>query len=1044
MVRFPTPSFLALLAFAWLLLAVKPGLSQGLFMYESSGGTNRYSHRTNQLIESTVTVDGFVPSGTFEWLLEGNVPPGVTLQPLEPHSQNRIVRVRGTVSAPGTYNFSVRATDTGSQTTGSFQFEWVVGASLDFAPSNPGFIATQGRPYQLQFTINGGTPTGPCEFVGGPVDIVCSISGNTGTLAGTPLLSLNASNVLLRVPTDVGLAFIREVSFFVAEALRLETSPLLVTAELGAYYDAYVTVRGGQGPWTVTLTSGSAPPGITLRKLSDGFLIQGRLLSSGTHRLTFTATERFGGITTAEFVITVVPTAAPTISSALPQGGRAGDVYDHPFAVQGGTSPYTWSVVSGSLPEGLQLTDGPTVMTFARLQGRLRREGTYAFSVMVSDASVPARTATQAVVIAVDPAPAIGITSEPILPTVMKGLWVGMVLRASGVQSLAWSASGLPPGLTLSDSGLLHGTPTETGTYAMQTAVQDPLGRTSTALLTITVTARFTIALPDATVGVPYRGPADSVVTVSKPSFVGNLVGWTVEDGTLPPGLRLPWEGGGVIQGTTYSAGVFRMTLKVSDNAANWFSQDYSITVRLPASNSPGSNLLPVPRNGTASLEASAGASPIFYGRLGAQDSGIVKNGTAFFEYRENGVLVSETTVPAYPPVSAGRFFVEIGNGLNTGVAIANPNDVDATFYLDLVDSAGRTVASSSTTVSANSQLSTFLTEAPFNAPANFMGSAVFTSTRRVGVLALSGLTNERQHFLMTTLPVISEPSALTEVVVPHYATGAGWVTQLGLMNPTSTVLTGTIQFFSPGNDGTPAQPISLSLNGTVGTSFDYSIPPGGVQKVISEGIGAVVQSGSVRIRATLGQQAPAGILTYALRQGGVTVSMTGLSFERPGRTFKSFVQHSTFARISSGIAIANPSSEPALVSLTLRDSSGNERGSHILTLAPNAQVARFLNDFPGLYAAEVEGTLIVGASQEIVFYGIRGQYNARGEYILTSLSPVNSWYTTESSEERIFPHLVQGLGFTTRIVVFDGNSSQDSMGTLGLREQSGAVRSPH
>jgi len=62
-----------------------------------------------------------------------------------------------------------------------------------------------------------------------------------------------------------------------------------------------------------------------------------------------------------------------------------------------------------------------------------------------------------------------------------------------------------------------------------------------------------------------------------------------------------------------------------------------------------------------------------------------------------------------------------------------------------------------------------------------------------VGVIAPRGLTNERSEFLMSTLPVIdtTAPPGSGTVVVPHFADGGGWVTQILLVNPTDNPMTG-------------------------------------------------------------------------------------------------------------------------------------------------------------------------------------------------------------------------------------------------------------
>jgi hypothetical protein len=63
------------------------------------------------------------------------------------------------------------------------------------------------------------------------------------------------------------------------------------------------------------------------------------------------------------------------------------------------------------------------------------------------------------------------------------------------------------------------------------------------------------------------------------------------------------------------------------------------------------------------------------------------------FRFKQNDVLVSEATVPASQAVQSGRINAEVGGAVNTGMAIANPNNAPATISFYFTDSAGRNSA---------------------------------------------------------------------------------------------------------------------------------------------------------------------------------------------------------------------------------------------------------------------------------------------------------------------------------------------------------------
>jgi len=89
--------------------------------------------------------------------------------------------------------------------------------------------------------------------------------------------------------------------------------------------------------------------------------------------------------------------ATPILSistTSLPNGTQSA-TYDQSLAAVGGTPPYGWSLFSGTLPPGL------TLSTSGQISGTPTILGTSNFAVKVTDSSVPAQNATQALSITV-------------------------------------------------------------------------------------------------------------------------------------------------------------------------------------------------------------------------------------------------------------------------------------------------------------------------------------------------------------------------------------------------------------------------------------------------------------------------------------------------------------------------------------------------------------------------------------------------------------------------------------------------------------------
>src|SRR5437870_9761671 len=200
---------------------------------------------------------------------------------------------------------------------------------------------------------------------------------------------------------------------------------------------------------------------------------------------------------------------------------------------------------------------------------------------------------------------------------------------------------------------------------------------------------------------------------------------------------------------------------------------------------------------------------------------------------------------------------------------MANPNSEPAAVSFFFTDPNGD-FGQGNTTIPANGQAAAFLNESPFNGPSSARGSFTFNSSIPISVIALRGLTNERGEFLITTLPVIdlTTPVAQGNVVIPHFADGGGWTTQIVLVNPTDNVLTGTVQFRD-----VSGQNATVIVAGQSNTSFAYSIPRRTSQTLQTAGTATSVRTGPVWVVPGGNSSAPSALVIFSLRTGGITVT---------------------------------------------------------------------------------------------------------------------------------------------------------------------------
>ena len=147
-----------------------------------------------------------------------------------------------------------------------------------------------------------------------------------------------------------------------------------------------------------------------------------------------------------------------------------------------------------------------------------------------------------------------------------------------------YSATGLPPGLTMSSSGVISGTPTASGTFNYTVTITDTGGNQGSGRCShqSTLSCSITVA------------PAVSATCVSIDAVQGNaivsatLVGsggtgpYTFTATGLPSGLSI--SSAGVISGTPTVSGTFSYTVTITDSKGNKGTLSCSITVLPPVS----------------------------------------------------------------------------------------------------------------------------------------------------------------------------------------------------------------------------------------------------------------------------------------------------------------------------------------------------------------------------------------------------------------------------------------------------------------------------
>src|SRR5262249_17221644 len=92
---------------------------------------------------------------------------------------------------------------------------------------------------------------------------------------------------------------------------------------------------------------------------------------------------------------------------------------------------------------------------------------------------------------------------------------------------------------------------------------------------------------------------------------------------------------------------------------------------------------------------------------------------------------------------------------------------------------------------------------------------------------------------------------------------------------------------------------------------------------------------------------------------------------------------------VNTGVAIANPNSQPVTLTFYFTRTDGTDFGSSSTTIAANGQLVKFLSEQP-FNSGNFQGTFTFTASLPVSVVALRGYTNERGEFLITTL-PVNS-----------------------------------------------------
>lgn len=156
-----------------------------------------------------------------------------------------------------------------------------------------------------------------------------------------------------------------------------------VGIEVGTAYSATLEVKGGNGSYSWSISSGSLPDGISL---SDSGEISGTPTTAGT--FSFTAKVTDGTLTDLKsYELDVYDNDSLEITTDLVPDGVVGITYSATLESTGSHDSDSWSISSGSLPDGISLSNA------GEISGTPTEAGTFNFTIEASNGELTASKA---------------------------------------------------------------------------------------------------------------------------------------------------------------------------------------------------------------------------------------------------------------------------------------------------------------------------------------------------------------------------------------------------------------------------------------------------------------------------------------------------------------------------------------------------------------------------------------------------------------------------------------------------------------------------
>jgi len=410
--------------------------------------------------------------------------------------------------------------------------------------------AEVGDEYEKEIMVNGETPF-EFRLKSGNLPPNLSLDSKTGILKGE--LTTSGSFIFnIRVDDASGSYAEREFIINVIDPFNILTLSLARGTKDQEYCES-ILASGGTPPYTFTIKSGSFPSNLTLSKTGK---ITGKPIATGQNNLNIQVIDSENRIIEREFFIQIVDPIS--IQTDRLHDGIVDSQFNQVLSAAGGYGDYTWSIYSGTLPDGIIIDNNAHKIT-----GYPKYDSYRSIVLSVSDSD--GRIAYRDFTLHIASPLAVPMSN---LPNALKNeSYYEAIPLNGGIKPYIFTCDGLPPNLIFNaETNIISGISTISGFNNVNIQVSDSswpvnqkvimkTGIRTTSMLTILTNA----VLPTGKQDVPVDIPPLMV------SGTSSFYEWTCVKGYLPAGIELD-SSNSTLTGTPIGAGTNLFTLSVKND----------------------------------------------------------------------------------------------------------------------------------------------------------------------------------------------------------------------------------------------------------------------------------------------------------------------------------------------------------------------------------------------------------------------------------------------------------------------------------------------